>query len=349
MNIQSQPYGTLPCGQTASLFTLKNNNGLSAQVTNYGGILVALHVPDRNGQLADVVLGKDSLAAYLDGHPHFGCITGRVAGRIATASFTLGGQHYPLQANDGPNCLHGGLHGYDKRLWDAEVIDAQGVEKLRLSIVDPDGSNGFPGTVHCSVSYALLDDNSLEITYQARTDKTTPLNLTNHSYFNLNGAGNGDVRGHEVQIFADSVASVDENSTLLGRRDPVVAGFNDYRQPVVLDSLDELVTGNADIHFFLDHGRSAQPKPAAVVREPRSGRVMEVLTTEPGVQFYAGLCLSADGPESGKDGHIYAAMHGLCLETQDYADTVNAPEMGSAMLEPEQTFRSTTLYRFSTQ
>lgn len=347
MSIQSKAFGTLPSGEAVSLFTLTNKNGLCAEVTNYGGILVALNVPDRTGKFADIVLGKDSLEGYLAGHPHFGATTGRVAGRISNATFTLEGKTYKLEANNGTNCLHGGLYGYDKLVWNAEIINDHGIEKLRLSVVDPDGSNGFPGNVECSVTYALLDDNTLEIGYKATTDKTTPLNLTNHSYFNLKGSGNGDVLKHEVQISADTVATVDENSTLIGKRDPVVAGFNDYREPIALHTLKELVGDNADIHFFLENGRTADPKPAAVVREPESGRIMEVFTTEPGVQFYAGLSLSEDGPEIGKNDAIHGPCTGFCLETQDYANSVNHPEMGGAILKAGDTFTSTTLYRFS--
>ncbi|MFQ3226338.1 MAG: aldose 1-epimerase [Lentimonas sp.] len=346
MSIVTKPFGTLPTGEAVSLFTLKNKNGLSAKITNYGGILVALNVPDRAGKLADVVLGKDSLEGYVAGHPHFGATTGRVAGRISDATFTVEGKTYPLEANNGSNALHGGPKGYDKLVWAAETINDHGVDKLRLRLTDPDGSNGFPGTVECTVTYALLDDNTLEIAYTASTDKTTPFNLTNHSYFNLKGSGKGDVLGHEMQIFADSVATVDEHSTLIGRRDPVVAGFNDYRKPVLLSSL-ELCVGNADIHFFLDNGRTKLPKSAAIVHESQSGRVMEVFTTEPGVQFYAGLSLSEDAPEVGKSGAVHAPMTGFCLETQDYADSVTFPEMGGAILTPDEPFSSTTLYRFS--
>ena len=345
MSIAKKPFGNLSNGEAVSLFTLTNKNGLSAKITNFGGILVALNVPDRTGKLADVVLGKDTLDGYTAGHPYLGATTGRVAGRISGAQFKLEGKTYQLEANNGPNCLHGGLKGYDKLVWAAEIINDLGVDKLRLSITDPDRSNGFPGTVECTVTYALLDDNTLEIAYTASTDKTTPFNLTNHSYFNLSGAGNDDILGHEMQIFADSVATINDDATLQGRRDPVIDGFNDYREPVLLSSR-ELNIHNADIHFFLDNGRTKLPKAAAVVREPKTGRVMEVFTTEPGVQFYAGLFLSVDAPEIGKGGVTYQPKDGFCLETQDYADSVNYPKMGSAILQPDEPFSSTTLYRF---
>jgi aldose 1-epimerase len=344
MSITSKPYGKLSNGKEVTLFTLENSNGLKAQVMSLGATLISLQVPDREGAMADIVLGKDDFAGYLAGHPCFGSVCGRVAGRIGGAQFTLEGRSYTLEANDEANNLHSGPEGFDSMLWDAKIIEDFGVEKLELSLEDADGHNGFPGTLKCTVTYALLDDDSLQLHYQAQTDKSTPLNLTNHSYFNLRGKG--DVLGHSVQIFADSVATVDETATLLGRRDPVVPAYNDYREPVVLSTLEKLEVGNADIHFFLNEGRTAQPKLAAIVKEPESGRVMEVLTTEPGVQFYAGLSLSEEGPEIGKGGVLHKPYDALCLETQDYADSVNYPQMGGAVLEAGKSFKSTTVFKF---
>lgn len=349
MSIESTPFGNLPSGESVQLFSLKNSSGMEARITNYGGIIVSLSTPDRDGKLADVVLGKDDLQGYLDGHPHFACITGRVAGRIGGASFDLNGKTYPLEANNGPNAIHGGSKGFHQILWDAEVTTINGVEKLKLSTTDPDGSDGFPGTIHCTVTYAVLEDNSLEIRYTAETDQTTPFNITNHAYFNLGGEASGDALGHQVQILSDSIAAVDADCTLIGVREPVQAGFNDYREPVVLNQRDELVVANADIHYFLEGGRVAEPRLAALAHDPVSGRVMEVLTTEPGVQFYAALSLSLDAPEMGKNGKQYPTSAGLCFETQDYADSIHFPEIGSAILHPGETFQSTTLYRFSTQ
>ncbi|ADE53832.1 aldose epimerase family protein [Coraliomargarita akajimensis] len=345
MSILISLFGTLPNGREASLFTLENANGLRAAITNYGGIIVSLEVADKEGQFADIMLGKDTLDDYVAGHPHFACITGRNAGRIGGASFELDGQRYQLEANNGPNALHGGSKGFHQILWDAEVVTVDGIEKLQLQTVDPDGSNGFPGTVQCTVTYALLDDNSLEITYAATSDKATPFNITNHAYFNLRGEGDGDVKGHHIQILSDAVAAVDEQSTLTGVREPVRKGFNDYREPVQLGSLDELTGNNADIHFFLDNGRTSEPRLAASAYEPESGRLMEVLTTEPGVQFYAALFLD----EAGKNGKHYAPATGFCFETQDYADSVHFPEMGGAILQPHKPFESTTIFKFSTR
>lgn len=342
MTLTPEPYGQLPNGGTVTLFTLTNSNGMIAKVMDFGATLTELHVPDRSGKLADVVLGKDSLDAYLAGHPCFGSTCGRVAGRIGNARFEIEETSYPLEANDGPNCLHGGLEGFHTLLWHSTIIKENDLQKLRLSLIDPDGHNGFPGNLQCSVTYSLLDDNSLQIEYQATTDQTTPLNLTNHSYFNLNGRG--DVLNHEVQILADDVATVDEQSTLIGRRDPVVPGYNDYGQPVRLSSRERLEVGNADIHYFLRDGRTEEPTLAAVIKARESGRQMEVLTTEPGIQFYASNCLS---DETGKGGVLHQPHDALCLETQDYADSINYPEMGGAILKPGQRFESKTLFRFS--
>ena len=345
MPITSKHFGQLPSGESVQLFELSNKNGLFAEITNFGGILVSLLVPDRDGRLSDVVLGKDSLDAYEEGHPCFGSVCGRVAGRIGGAQFEIDGRKYTVQANEGGiNNLHSGPEGFHRMVWDAAVIKQDGADKLQLNLTDPDGHNGFPGNLQCVVTYALFDDNSLEIQYEATTDKSTPFNPTNHSYFNLKGSG--DVLDHEVQILAERTAAVDENSSLIGRSDPVVAGYNDYRDFVRLGARSVLEQGNADAHFFLNKGRTAQPELAAVVRDPTTGRTLEVLTTEPGVQFYAGLSLSADGPEIGKQGVIHAPYHGLCLETQDYPDSVNFPEMGGAVLHPGEAFRSTTRFRF---
>lgn len=346
MRITESPYGTLPNGDPVSLFTLRNETGSCARITNYGGILHSLEAPDRDGNCCDIVLGKDTLEDYLAGHPYFGAITGRVAGRIGGAKFSLNGECYELAQNNHTNCLHGGLEGFDKMLWDAAIIDGQDVQKLRLELNDPDGHNNFPGNLKCTVTYCLTDDNALEITYHATCDKSTPLNPTNHSYFNLDGHDAGEITGHEVQILADTVGSIDTHSTLLGRKDPVQPGYNDYRKPVVLNSLGCLDPGNADIYFNHKDGRTAEPKLIASAYSEQSGRVLEVLSTEPGVQFYAGLALSADGPDVGKGGCTYPAKGALCFEAQGYPDSVNFPEMGDAVLHPGEVYASTTIYKF---
>ena len=346
MNIQENSFGNLLNGAPVRLFTLRNSQGCCAKVMNYGGILVSFEVPDREGKLTDIVLGKDCLEDYLAGHPYFGAIVGRVAGRIGAGRFTLEGKTFELAQNNHANCLHGGLEGFDKLLWAASIVGTEDAPRLQLKLDDPDGHNHFPGNVSCTVTYELLETNALKVTYEATTDRATPLNLTNHSYFNLDGHDSGDVLDHQVQILADRVGSVDDTSTLVGRLDPVRAGYNDYREPVTLAQRDRLEVGNADIFFRHSEGRTPEPKRVACVYSPRSGRSLDVLTTEPGVQFYAGLALSEDGPERGKDGATYPPLSGLCLETQSYPDSVNCPEVGDAILRPGQVFRSTTIYQF---
>ena len=348
MSIKASEFGKMPDGTAVSCHTLSNKHGVTAEILSLGGIVRALRVPDRNGRFADVVLGKDTLDEYLAGHPHFGCITGRTAGRITGATFSIDGERYTVDANEGANCLHGGGESFAKMVWTASVVEDSGVEKLRLSLRDPDGHNGFPGNVDCAVTYALYDDNTFEIHYAATTDQPTPLNLTNHSYFNLAGAGSRDVLGHEVTVFADAIAPSREDQSLTGEKAPVRAGHNDFRKPVRLADLAALDTANADTHYFLPEGRTPHPKQAAAARDPESGRRMEVFTTEPGVQFYAGLLLEKNGPVSGKDGASYRRCHGLCFETQDYPDAVNHPDLGDAVLRPGETRTSTTLFRFKT-
>lgn len=349
MSLQESIFGTLRNGHTVRCFTLTNQHGCRARIINYGGILLSLETPDRQGQRADILLGKDRLEDYLAGHPYFGTLTGRVAGRIGSGRFTIDGTAYQLPQNNGGNCLHGGDEGFDKMLWEARVIERHGAPALELRLEDPDGHNHFPGTVTCTVTYALREDNALEICYRAETTQTTPFNPTSHGYFNLNGHDYGDVLGHQLCIEADTVAPVNEHQALVGRREPVRVGYNDYRTPVTLRDHAPLDGGNADIYFNHPQGRTAEPKFMASVYSPESGRHLEVWTTEPGVQFYAGLALSCDGPEDGKGGCQYPPLSGLCLETQGYADSVNFPEMGDAILRPGQVFHSTTLYRFSVQ
>jgi len=350
MKITQRPYGTLPTGETVFQFVLEKENGFTVKVINYGGIITAIHAPDREGALADVVLGKDSLEDYLEGHPFFGAITGRVAGRIGGGRFELDGEECILQQNEATNTHHGGEEGFDKMLWQAAIIEVSGRETLRLTLTDPDGHNHFPGNLRCTVDYSLDDaESSLRIDYTATCDKSTPLNLTNHSYFNLSGHDSGPVLDHQIQIFADRVAPFDEVGALVGRLDPVRSGYNDFRGPVRLGDLERLDAGNADIYYAHPQGRTDRPKLLATAFEPKSGRFLEVLSTEPGVQFYAGLCLSDRQQEIGKGGCVYPPRSGLALETQDYADSVNFPEMGGAILKAGQIFHSTTLYRFSTK
>ncbi|WP_269540411.1 aldose epimerase family protein [Cerasicoccus fimbriatus] len=346
MPISSSPYGDLPTGETAQLFTLTNSHGLKVTITNYGGIVVSILAPDRDGNFADIALGKADLAGYLAGHPYFGAITGRVAGRVTHGKFSIDGEDYSLVINNEPNHLHGGLVGFDKILWNAEVVSESGQDKLRLTHRDPDGANGYPGNVDCRVDYSLTDEDELVIDYQFSTDKATPLVVTNHSYFNLKGQGEGTILDHEIQILANEVAVCDQEMTLLGEKRSVEGQANDFRKPAVIaDRLSGLHEGHGD-GYFLPEGRTAEPRLVARVREPKSGRTLEALTTEPYLQFYTSAQME-DG-EPGKTGS-YVQYSGVCLEAQEYPDSVNSPELGVGVIRPGENFTSTTIYRFGVE
>lgn len=346
MPIKQQLYGQTENGSEVSLFTLSNKNGLKAEITNYGGILVSLWVPDRAGQLDDIVLGKPDLGGYLDGHPYFGALTGRVAGRIIGAAFTCGGQKHKLDANNGAHCLHGGLDAWDKQIWSARIIEEEGIEKLQLKYRDPHGKNHFPGNLDLTVTYALCEDNALEICYRARCDQDTPFNPTNHSYFNLSGDRGGTVLDHQIQISADRVAEALPDMTLTGNTLQLTPQLNDLRAPIRIGDLSELSHRNVDTHYFFPDGRTDVPRPVACVYDPKSGRTLELQTTEPGVQFYAAINLSLEAPETGKDGKPYPLYGAFCLETQDYPNSINHPQVGSAFLKADQPFYSCTRFCF---
>jgi aldose 1-epimerase len=347
-------FGQLPDGRTADLFTLTNAHGLVAKVTNYGTIITELHVPDRTGQLADVVLGYDNLAAYLKGHPYFGATCGRVANRIAKGRFSLDGKDYQLAANNGPNALHGGLKGFDKVLWQAEPLPTTGV---RFSHTSPDGDEGYPGNLTVSVIISLTSSNALVIDYTATTDKATPLNLTNHSYFNL--AGHGDILAHELTLAADFYTPVDDTSIPTGEIRAVRGTPFDFTKSAPIGSRFEALGGeprgydhnyvlsgdpSGYNHNFVLGGSVENPPLAARVVEPQTGRILEVFTTEPGVQLYTGNWL--DGTAPGK-GRAISRHSGLCLETQHSPDSANRPHFPSTILRPGQTYRQTTIHRFS--
>ncbi|GHC02296.1 aldose epimerase family protein [Cerasicoccus arenae] len=346
MTITSRPYGALPSGEPVKLFTLTNERGMTVSITDFGGIVVSIEVPDRNGILADVVLGKPDFAGYFAGHPHMGAIAGRVAGRLTGGRFTLDGVDYQLALNNGANHLHGGLKGFDKELWLSSVITEDGQEKLRLRHRDLDGANGYPGNVDCQVDYAVTSDNELRIDYQFVTDKATPLVVTNHSYFNLKGQGEGQILDHEVQIFAHECALADDEMTLLSKKVLVDGTASDFREPAVIgDRVDRLHQGHGD-GYFLPDGRTIEPRLVARVREAHTGRVLETLTTEPYIQFYTGSQMEEGEP--GKTGS-YGKHSAFCLEAQEYPDAVNAPDLGVGVLRPGEDFRSTTIYRFSAE
>lgn len=353
----SRPFGRLPDGREAVLYTLQAADGFAVEITNYGGTVVRVLAPDRHGRLADVVLGFGSVEPYLAQSPYFGCIVGRVGNRIAHGRFTLDGQTYQLATNNSPAgipChLHGGKVGFDKRLWSAEPTLRDGQPALRLTLTSPDGEEGYPGTLQAEVVYSLTPDRGLRIDYGATTDRATPVNLTNHSYFNLRGEGDGTILDHELMIVADRYIPVTPGLIPIGQPAPLAGTPLDFRQPRAIgariDATDEQLTRahGYDHTYVLAGAMRPDPVLAARVLEPVSGRVLEVFTTEPGVQLYTGNFL--DGTLTGKAGRPYPMRSGFCLETQHFPDSVNQPAFPSTILRPGQTYRSTTVYRFSSQ
>jgi aldose 1-epimerase len=339
-------------GKEVFLYTLRNKSGMEARITNYGGIVLSLLVPDKSGKLRDIVLGYDSLSSYLEKTPYFGAIVGRYGNRIANAHFTLEGKEYTLNANDGPNTLHGGLKGFDKVVWDADESTPGTTPSLTLTYLSKDGEEGFPGDLRATVVYSLTDSNELRIDYSATTDKPTVLNLTHHSYFNLAGAGSGDILSHEVMLNADSFTPVDSGLIPTGELRPVGGTPMDFRTPMAIgarigDNYDQLRLGRGYDHNWVLNKKPGELSLAARVSEKTSGRVMEVWTTEPGIQFYSGNFL--DGTNIGKGGRMYAYRTGFCLETQHFPDSPNQPSFPSTEVRPGEKFRSTTIYRFSTK
>ena len=331
-------------GKEVRLFTLTNRKGSLVKVTNYGLIITDIQTADRRGQLSHVALGFDSLDAYLKGHPFFGAIVGRVANRIAKGKFTLDGRQYTLALNDGPNALHGGLKGFDKKVWDANVspATAQG-QALEFHYLSVDGEEGYPGNLDVTVTYALTDENELCIEYRAETDKATPVNLTNHSYFNL--AGGGDTLGTAVFIDAERCTPTDSTLIPTGELEPV-KGALDFRKPKPMSQgMDELKKqpGGYDHNFVLS-GSGGKLALAARAHEPTSGRAMEVWTTEPGLQLYNGMGL---GGQVVHDGVRVVKYGGFCLETQHFPDAINHPNFPSVVLRPGTAFLSTTVFKFA--
>lgn len=337
-------------GRALSLFMLTNASGGQVGITEYGGIVVSLKVPDRHGEFGDVVLGFDTLDAYVADTPYFGAITGRYANRIAGGQFSLDGTDYELAVNNPPNALHGGIKGFDKVVWNGEP-NAEG-DGVVFKYVSADGEEGYPGTLTAQVTYTWTDDHELRIDYEATTDKPTVLNLTNHSYFNLKDGGASPILDHELTIDADRYTPVDETSIPTGELAALEGTPLDFRQPAAIgarigDDHEQLRFGAGYDHNYVLNRESESLALAATVYEPESGRVMEVLTTEPGVQFYSGNFL--DGHHVGKGGVAYEHRSGLCLETQHYPDSPNQPEFPSTVLRPGETYSTQTVYRFSTR
>lgn len=341
--VTSADFGKTKAGAPVKIFTLTNKNGVEARITNYGGRVVSLKTPDKTGAMGDVVLGFDSLDGYLGDNPYFGALVGRYANRIGHARFTLDGVLYKVPKNDGDNCLHGGLRGFDKVVWTAREIPGG----LELTYLSKDGEEGFPGNLKATVTYHLTDANELRIDYAATTDKDTVLNLTNHSYFNLKGSG--DILGHVLTLNADRFTPVDSGLIPTGVLQMVANTPFDFRKPTAVGARignddEQLKLGKGYDHNWVLNKKGSELSLAARVEEPTSGRAMEVWTTEPGVQFYTGNFL--DGTIKGKGGQVYQRRAALCLETQHFPDSPNKPSFPTTVLKPGQHYKSTTVYKF---
>jgi aldose 1-epimerase len=345
--VARQPFGKTGDGTAVEIFTLTNKNGVEVRAMTYGGIITSIRVPDRAGAFADIVLGFDTLDGYLGGHPYFGAIVGRYGNRIGKAQFTVGGRTYNLAANDGPNHLHGGIRGFDKMVWQAEPLSS-GVG-VAFSRTSPDGEEGYPGNLTARVTYTLTDANELAIEYSATSDKATPVNLTQHSYFNLSGHNAGDILGHELMINADRFTPVDSTLIPTGELAPVEGTPFDFRKTTAIGArinqqTEQLKFGRGYDHNWVLNRKGDGLQPAARVTDPKSGRTLTVSTTEPGLQFYTGNFL--DGTVKGKGGAVYQHRNALCLETQHYPDSPNKPDFPSTILKPGDTYRTRTVFTF---
>ena len=351
--IVEKPWGKTAGGNAVAIYTLTNAHGAEARITNYGGIVVSLKVPDKHGKLGDVVLGFDNIEGYEKHSPYFGALIGRYGNRIAKGKFSLDGADYTLAVNNGPNSLHGGKVGFDKVVWTAKEVHPTGGVGLALHHVSKDGDEGYPGTLTVDVTYTLTDDNALKIDYTATTDKDTVVNLTNHSYFNLNGAGNGDILHHVAMINADKFTPIDATSIPTGKLESVAGTPFDFRHPTAIGKRiaahDPQIKngGGYDHNYVLNKTGGHATALAARVSSPESGRVMTVTTDQPGVQFYTGNFL--DGTFAGKGGHIYKKRFAFCLETQHFPDSPNQPSFPTTELKAGEKLHSTTTYKFTTE
>ena len=346
------PFGKLKDGSAVEVFTLTNAKGVEVRAITYGGIIQSWKVPDKAGKLADVVLGFDTIDGYQTDHPFFGAIIGRYGNRIGNAQFSLDGRTYKLAANNGPNNLHGGARGFDKQLWTGEIVKSDRGQAVAFSRTSPDGEEGFPGTLKVRVTYILTDQNGLIVEYEASTDKATPVNLTQHSYFNLAGEGSGTILDHQLMINAERYTPVNDTLIPTGELAPVAGTAFDFRKPTRIgDRIDQpdvqLKNGKGYDHNWVLNRKQSGLQLAARVFEPKSGRTLEITTSEPGLQFYAGNFL--DGTIKGKQGHVYGHRSGFCLETQHFPDSPNKPSFPSTILKPGQQYRTTTVFTFAAQ
>jgi len=346
--ISSILFGQNTAGAPVHLYTLKNSKGMEARITNYGGIVVSLMAPDRQGKMADVVLGFEALADYLKGHPHFGALIGRYGNRIGKGKFKLDGVEYSLAINNGHNSLHGGLKGFDTVVWAAKPLQTEQGPALQLKYTSRDGEEGYPGNLAVTAVYTVTEDNALKVEFTATTDKKTVCNLTHHSYFNL--AGKGDVLGHIVQINADTFTPVDGGLIPTGELRPVDGTPLDFREPVAIghridSDYEQIKLGAGYDHNWVLNHPAGKLGLAATVEERVSGRTMEVWTTEPGTQFYTGNFL--DGKLRGKGGWTYQRREAFCFEPQHFPDSPNKPQFPTTELKPGETYRNTIIYKFS--
>ncbi|MBC7903249.1 MAG: galactose mutarotase [Gemmatimonadaceae bacterium] len=337
-------------GLNTDLYTLKNKNNFTVTLTNYGARLVSVLVPDSAGKETDVILGHEGVAGYHKAkEPFFGCTIGRYGNRIGKGKFTLEGKEYSIDLNDGPNTLHGGSKGFNAKVWTANQLSDTSIE---FTLASPDGDMGYPGNLNAKVTYTITDDNALKIEYDASTDKTTVVNLTNHAYFNLNGAGSGTINDHLLMIDADNITPVDSTLIPTGKLQPVTGGAFDFRKPTPIGQKIEnddvqLKNGKGYDHNFALNGKAGVVRLVATVLGPKTGIFMEVLTDQPGIQLYGGNFL--DGTEKGKGGKAYDFRTAFCLETQHFPDAPNKPNFASTTLKPGEKYMHTTIYRFSTK
>jgi aldose 1-epimerase len=348
--VSRHPFGQTKDGTPVELFTLRNDKGAEARICTYGGIVVSLKVPDRNGQLGDVVLGYDKLDDYIKDSPYFGALIGRYGNRIAKGKFTLDGQEYTLATNNYPNALHGGLKGFDKVVWEPSILALADGPALQLRYVSKDGEEGYPGNLSVTATYTLTSDNGLKLEYRATTDKATVLNLTQHTYFNL--AGKGDILKHVVMMPADKFTPVDSTLIPTGELKPVEGTPFDFRTPTAIGARiqqdeEQLKFGGGYDHNWVFDKVPGQMSLLARVTEPTTGRVLEVLSTDPGLQFYTGNFL--DGKIKGKGGCVYNYRNAFCMEPQHFPDSPNRPNFPSVVLRPGQVYQNTIVFKFSVQ
>ena len=353
MTLTQASFGKTTDGQEITQYTF-TNAGITAKVIDYGAILTELHVPDAKGNVADVVLGFDNVKQYETESPYFGATTGRVANRIAKGKFTLDGKEYTLATNNAPNHLHGGIVGFNKKIWKAETLKTIEGPAVKFSYTSPDGEEGYPGNLAVEVTYTLTKDAELRVDYKATTDKATPINLTHHTYFNLAGQGNGTILNHELKLTADHYTPVDATLIPTGNIAKVEGTVFDFRRPAPIGGRIHLLKGDAatkdpggyDLNYVLNN-QTGKVALAAKLHDPSTGRIMEIWTDEPGIQFYTGNFL--DGSLTGKAGKVYQKHFGLCLETQHYPDSINQPKFPSTVLKPGETYTQTCVHKFYTE